>query len=96
VSTVTRGDAHDLCTDLGIVGHLHRQFYCAALHVLEVEMKTAAEIKEAINEIEADDRMKGKPALLASNGPLALIQCHLEGELQALRWVLNEVLPKDL
>jgi len=53
-------------------------------------MKTEAEIKKEIDRIKADHRMKRKPAIVDINAPLALIQCHLEGQVAALRWVLDE------
>lgn len=51
-------------------------------------MKTAKEIKQMIRAIRSDPRMKRKPAIVDINGPLALIQCNLEGKLDALNWVL--------
>jgi len=52
-------------------------------------MKTEAEIRSAIAAIEKDRRLKAKPATLDINAPLALIQCNMEGQLEALRWVLK-------
>ena len=60
-------------------------------------MKTVDEIKEKIEKIKSDDRMKGyetpayKSANVQVNAPLALIQCSYEGYISALRWVLGEI-----
>jgi len=53
-------------------------------------VKTQPEIRKAILEIKRDRHLKGRPATVDVNAPLALIQTHLEGQLEALRWVLNE------
>lgn len=53
-------------------------------------MKTREEIEKAIAGIKADDRMQAKPAIVAINAPLALIQCNFEGQLKALKWVLGD------
>jgi hypothetical protein len=55
-------------------------------------MKSLEEIKARINEIEADSRYQSglkKPATIAVNAPLALIQMAFEAEIAALRWVLG-------
>jgi hypothetical protein len=53
-------------------------------------MKTEKEIRQMIRAIKKDPRMHGKPAFVEINAPLALIQCHLDGQRQALEWVLAE------
>jgi hypothetical protein len=52
-------------------------------------MKTKEEIEEKLNEVLADDRLKMKPAEIAINAPLALIQLTLEVESDILKWVLD-------
>ncbi len=52
-------------------------------------MKTVSEIKAKIEKIESDDRLKGKPALVHINAPLALIQCSLQTQIDILKWVLD-------
>jgi hypothetical protein len=56
---------------------------------LKKNIKSEKEIREAIREIEADDRFKAPPALVNINAPLALIQMELEGQIKALKWVLS-------
>jgi len=59
-------------------------------------MKTEEEIKEKIEKIKADDRMKNygtpdyKPANVQVNAPLALIQCTYEGMIAGLEFALGE------
>jgi hypothetical protein len=52
-------------------------------------MKTEAEIRRAIQEIKQDARLKGPPATVDINAPLALIQLDLESQIKALQWVLE-------
>ena len=52
-------------------------------------MKTEVRIRQKIHELEEDDRLKSKPALVDVNAPLALIQTSLEAKIEALRWVLK-------
>jgi hypothetical protein len=52
-------------------------------------MKTVDEIKEKIKLVKLDDRLKGKPALVHINAPLALIQCSLQTQIDTLEWVLD-------
>lgn len=54
-------------------------------------MKTEAEIRKRIAEIEADCRYQSgqkHPATVDINAPLALIQMGFEAEIKALKWVL--------
>lgn len=53
-------------------------------------MKTREEIEKAIADIKADERMKGERAMIQINAPLALVQCNYEGQLRALKWVLDD------
>lgn len=48
-----------------------------------------AKILEEIEKLESDDRLKGKPALVQINAPLALIQVALKSRIDALKWVLK-------
>jgi hypothetical protein len=52
-------------------------------------MKSKEDIKKEIDRLKKDDRLKGKPALVEINAPLALIQVHLESRIAALEWVLD-------
>ena len=52
-------------------------------------MRTEAEIRARIAEIEADDRFKRPPALVRVNAPVALIQTGLKSEHAALVWLLD-------
>ena len=53
-------------------------------------MKTEAEIRKAIREIEKDTRLKSPPALVRINAPLALIQVDLDAQIKTLKWVLDD------
>ncbi len=53
-------------------------------------MKTEAEIRRAIKEIQKDARLKGPPTTVDVNAPLALIQVDLETQIKTLKWVLDE------
>ena len=53
-------------------------------------MRTEAEIRARIAEIEADDRFSYEPALVQVNAPLALVQVDLKANRAALLWVLGE------
>jgi hypothetical protein len=56
-------------------------------------MKTEAEIKKRIQEIEADSRYPHEAkdcAKVVINAPLALIQTDMKAEIRALKWVLRE------
>ena len=53
-------------------------------------MKTIEEIKAKIEKMKDDDRMKGEPASIEINAPLALIQCTYEGFIAGLDWVLKD------
>ncbi len=52
-------------------------------------MKSKQEITKAIAAIKKDPRME-KVVTVDVNAPLALIQWNLEGQEQALRWVLKD------
>jgi hypothetical protein len=60
----------------------------------EETMKTEAEIRSAIREIDVDERYHYKTATLDENSVLALIQLGLETKAAALSWVLGERPPK--
>ncbi len=51
-------------------------------------MKSERQIRKMLKTIKADDRLKGRPATVDINAPLALIQTHLEAQIQILNWVL--------
>lgn len=53
------------------------------------EMKTQAEIRKMLEEVEADDRLHYEPALVQVNAPLALIQVELATRANTLRNVLG-------
>lgn len=56
-------------------------------------MKTEAQIKAKIKEIEEDDRYQSglmKPATIIENAPLALIQLSLEARMEVLNWVMRD------
>lgn len=53
-------------------------------------MKTEFEIRRAIRAMRNDPNMTAPPAMVEVNEVLALIQCKLEGQMEALRWVLDE------
>jgi hypothetical protein len=58
-------------------------------------VKSREEIKEKIETLKNDPRMKGfgtpeyKPARVDINAPLALIQVSIETQIDVLRWVLE-------
>ena len=52
-------------------------------------MKTQQELEARLAEIEADERLHYRPALVQVNAPLALIQTALATEANALRWALD-------
>lgn len=51
--------------------------------------KIIAKITEHIKEIENSDVLRNDPTDIAINAPLALMQCDAEGQLKALRWVME-------
>jgi hypothetical protein len=56
-------------------------------------MKSLEEIKNKIKTIESDSRYIAgikRPANVNVNAPLALIQMGISGELNALKWVIEE------
>ena len=53
-------------------------------------MRTESEIREEIEELEADPRLKYHPASVQINAPLALIQVEIDSRISALKWVLKE------
>lgn len=52
-------------------------------------MKTEAEVKVLLKKKQAELKTYGKPALVEVNAPLALIQATLEGQIQALQFILR-------
>ena len=52
-------------------------------------MKLEQRIRQKLHELKSDDRLKGKPASVQINAPLALIQLSLEARIEALEWVLK-------
>jgi hypothetical protein len=56
-----------------------------------ITIKTEQEIKDKIVQIETDNRMKHKKALVFVNAPLALIQCDYQAKIDALKWALGEL-----
>lgn len=52
-------------------------------------MRTMKEIKDKINDLQNDDRIKLPDALIQINAPLALIQLSIEMKIAALEWVLG-------
>lgn len=53
-------------------------------------MKTEEEMEKRLSEINSDSRLRGKPATIQINAPLALIQLALETERDTLKWVLDK------
>lgn len=53
-------------------------------------MLTEKTIINKLKKLELDDRLKGKPAIVQVNAPLALIQVSLEAKINTLKWVLAE------
>lgn len=53
--------------------------------------KIITKITEHLKELENSDVLRGEPADIAVNAPLALMQCHTEGKIQALKWVLKTI-----
>ena len=53
-------------------------------------MKTKAEIKKYLEEIEKDERLSYPDANVFVNAPLALIQVELKNKIAVLEWVLEE------
>ena len=53
-------------------------------------MRTEVEIRQEIEELEADPRHKLSPARITINAPLALIQVDIDSRISALKWVLKE------
>lgn len=53
-------------------------------------MKTRAQIKEKLKELQSDERVSYKPASVFSNAPLALIQTEFNAKIAALKWVLKK------
>ena len=53
-------------------------------------MKTEKEIMARIKELKNDYRLKQKTAFVEVNAPLALMQCELEGEIEALKWCIEK------
>jgi hypothetical protein len=56
-----------------------------------MEMKTETEIRERINWLKSDERVKYPPANLFSNGPLALVQVDIKAQISALEWALDSL-----
>lgn len=52
-------------------------------------------IQDALNEIEADERLGYPTATVVVNAPLALIQCGLDSQRRALKFVLKALNTKD-
>ncbi len=52
-------------------------------------MKTRAEMKAKLEEIESDERLNYPPAHLEVNGPLAIEQITAKSKASALRWCLG-------
>jgi hypothetical protein len=53
-------------------------------------MRTKNEMKDKLEEIEADERLHYPAALGQINAPLALIRVSLEARANLLRWVLGK------
>ena len=49
-------------------------------------------VNKKIKEIENDSRHKAEPALVEINAPLALIQILMDGQMDILRWVRDELM----
>lgn len=56
-------------------------------------MRTEAEIRARINELESDERHGYEPASVFANAPLAIIQTSINAELTGLYFALGEVPP---
>jgi hypothetical protein len=52
-------------------------------------MKTEAEIKKQIADMQKDERLEGPPATVDVDAPLALIQVDLEAQIRTLKWCLE-------
>lgn len=57
-------------------------------------MRTEAEIRKKLAEVESDDRLGYRTATTFENAPLALIQLGLETEVATLKWILED--PADI
>lgn len=57
-------------------------------------MRTEAEIRARLAEIDADERYHYPTATVFENAPLALIQMGMKAEAGALAWVLEEEPPQ--
>lgn len=53
-------------------------------------MKTEAEVKKMIAKLKRDPHFKRSSATVYQNAPLALIQCNIEGKIEALKWVIAD------
>ncbi|MBD1559580.1 hypothetical protein HC752_21795 [Vibrio sp. S9_S30] len=56
-------------------------------------MRTEAEIRARIKELESDERHGYEPASVFSNAPLAIIQTSISAELTGLYFALGEAPP---
>lgn len=54
-------------------------------------MRSEAEIRARLAELQADERLSYWPANICVNAPLALIQVDGNSSTEALRWVMGEV-----
>lgn len=83
---ITRGDdhdRHDVVETVEIVA-------CSETDQPEADRTSAVEqIRDRLEEIEADDRLQYDSANVQVNAPLALTQTSLEAKRDTLRWVLS-------
>lgn len=54
-----------------------------------IAMKTEAEIRAILTELETDERLRYPSATVDINAPLALVQLELEAKVNTLKWILD-------
>jgi hypothetical protein len=57
--------------------------------LIDREQVFRKKVEDALKEIEEDERLGYPTATVVENAPLALVQCGLENQLRALRWVCS-------